>query len=504
MQRTSGRANRTQLAASVGPHHLVRLLGDWSGTNGVLHADLAEAVRRLVQAGRLPSGVRMPSERSLSAALNVSRNTIGAAFDSLRGQGILTSRQGDGTYVSTGWTSANPRGDDRLQSFVGGQDAADASEVTRVDLRSAALPGLPIVADEVDRLTGKNMMHLIDSHGYAPAGLPVLREEIAAYYSDLGLPTRPAQVLVTSGAQQALRLAASSLLARGATVLIEEPSFRGAIESLRALGARLVPLPRTGRGAWVRETEALIERTRASLIVVQSTVHNPTGLIMEPWQRKALAEMSSGLGVPVIDDATLSDTTIGEAPPIPLPAFGGYVIAVGSFSKSFWGGLRVGWLRADVATVERLASIKTGEDLGTSLLAQAVAAALLPQIVSSRHLRSESLYEARQAAMAAVAEYLPEWRPITPSGGASLWIELPDACATSFATVAGRDGIRLLPGPTFSCVNELDNFIRISYAGPIAGTTEAIRSLGQSWERFRRSPAHHAGGSTIAELDLTR
>ena len=118
----------------------------------------------------------------------------------------------------------------------------------RIDLRSAALPGLPLVVDELQRTLGDDLRPLVASHGYLPMGLPLLRRRVAEYYGRLGLPTSPDQIVITSGAQQAMRMVVAAMLEPGAVVLVEEPSFRGAIEVLRSAGARLVPIRRGSAG----------------------------------------------------------------------------------------------------------------------------------------------------------------------------------------------------------------------------------------------------------------
>lgn len=463
--------------STVGIHQLARLLGDWSSADGVLHVELARRLRELVREGRLSAGVRMPSERSLGQELHLSRNTVAGAFDVLRGEGILTSRQGDGTYVSAGGRGSSARGDDRLFSFVSSEPAT--SDRRAIDLRSAAVPGLEMVADEMRNVD--LALELVGTHGYVPSGLRELREAVAAYYSDLGLETVAENILITSGAQQALRLAAAARLSPGDVVLMQEPSFRGAIEALRSLGARLVALPPWPAGDWKEAIERLVERARPALIVVQSTVHNPTGQVMPAPQRRILTEVSSRFGVGVIDDTTLLDTLIDDDMPDVLR--GDQVMTVGSVSKSFWGGLRVGWLRADADTIGRLASMKGGEDLGTSIVAQSIAASLLPRIDDARAERRRTLRVARDRVMAAVASELPEWEFRAPVGGASLWIRLPGPTAGAFAEQARREGVYLLPGPTFSCEDGLQNQLRVAYADDVDETIDAIGVLARVWGR---------------------
>ncbi len=479
------------MASVIGRSQLSRLLEGWVAGEGALHTRLTGRLRALVWSGQLPAGTRLPSERILADTLNVSRNTVGAAFDELRGEGIFSSRRGDGTYVSLAGRHTLSRGDDRLRSFLpppavaGPSPAAPDSVGPRIDLRSAALPGLDLVTAEIDRLSGADLRDLVGTHGYLPAGLPALRQAVAGYYADLGLPTTEDQIVITSGAQQALRLVATALLEPGAPVLIEEPSFRGAIEVLRAAGARLIPVPSGPAGIDVAALRAGVRAHRPVLVLIQSTVHNPTGSVLGASGRQALSD----LGVPVLDDATLYDTLVdAPAGPAlkPTAAYGGPVITLGSASKSFWGGLRVGWLRADPATVAALTSVKGGEDLGTSVLAQLVTARLLPAIGQARDRRRAELGPARDTVTAAVAELFPQWRFDRPAGGASLWVRLPAPGATAFAQAADRAGVALLPGPTFSCADGLDDHLRISFAPPPPDVLCGLHRLAAAWQTFTR------------------
>lgn len=490
---SSTRANSTPMD-SMTVHRLVRLLDDWGHGDGPLHAQLADRLRRLIVVGKLTAGARLPSERALAVALGVSRNTVGAAFDELRGDRLLISRRGDGTYVRSARRQLAARGDDRLESFL---PDGRGEGLDRIDLRSAALPGLPMVVDEIDRSLTDDLRPLVASHGYLPSGLPVLRERVAEYYRDLGLPTTPEQIVITSGAQQAMRMVAASMLEPGSVVLVEEPSFRGAIEVLRSAGARLVPIRRGSAGIEVSALAQAAARFRPALLMLQSTVHNPTGGVMDVDRRRRLAIAADELHLPVLDDTTLADAVIDGPPPLPMAAWGREVITVGSVSKSFWGGLRVGWLRADAARAASLASIKAGEDLGTSLLAQATTAQLLPLIDQARSQRRAALAEARAIALDRIAELLPDWRPVVPTGGASLWIRLPITAATELVQRAERLGVQVLPGPTFSSIDGLDDHLRVSIAAPIEEITTGLCRLAEAWHAVthrRSEPRRNASG----------
>jgi len=153
-------------------------------------------------------------------------------------------------------------------------------------------------------------------------------------------------------------------------------------------------------------------------------------------------------------------------------------------SKSFWGGLRLGWVRAQPETIDELIAVKGGEDLGTSVLAQLLATQLLPQIERARDERFRTLTEGRRLALERLAERLPDWVPQIPAGGGSLWIRLPGPGATAFAQRAERVGVQILPGTTFSAEDRLDDHVRLSYAADPGTVARGIELLAQVWSEF--------------------
>ncbi|MEQ7004827.1 PLP-dependent aminotransferase family protein [Actinopolymorpha sp. B17G11] len=485
MATSSTRSNPAPVVYFGAPR-LIRLLDGWADQPGGLSTRLAEALRQLVRAGQLPAGTRLPSERILASALGLGRTTVGQAFDTLRAEGILVSRTGTGTFVSTAAGHANARGDDRLRSFVTDTLVAGPRGTrqlnARIDLRSAALPGIPMVADELDRLSAADFAGTLPSHGYVPRGLPVLRTAVASYYTALGLRTDPGQVLVTSGAQQAMRIVAETLVEPGGTVIVEEPTFRGAIEVLRSVGAHLVGVPSGREGVDIDALAAAVRRHRPVFALLQSTVHNPTGSVLPERARAAVARLSAEAGLTIVDDAAPTDAIIDGPPPPPLASYGGDVLTLGSASKGFWGGLRVGWLRAGRDLVERLAIVKGAEDLGTSIPAQIVTARLLDRAAEARAHRRATLGSARDFALQILAEELPDWRSYVPAGGASLWIELPAGhSATTFTERAGRAGVDVLAGPTFSCEDALDGWLRVAFAAPEDVIADGLLRLAELW-----------------------
>ena len=356
-----------------------RVLDRWSDGPGPVSTRLLVAIREHIRSGQLPAGARLPSERQVAAALGVARTTVTHAFDTLRTEGLLVSRTGVGTFVSAAGRHVTARGDDRLGSFVHQQGDA------RIDLRSAALTAIPLVGDVLAGQCAADFSDTLGTHGYVPAGLPILRSAVADYYDKLGLATVPEQVLVTSGAQQALRLVAQAMIEPGDTVLLEEPTYRGAIEVMRSAGARLLGIPSDSHGIDLAALTDVTQRHRPKFILLQSTVHNPTGSVLPEAGRVGVAELAARLGITIVDHLAGMDALIDGAMPRPLAAYGCDVITIGSASKAFWGGLRVGWIRATSDSVGHFTAVKSAEDLGTSIPAQIVTAKLL--VPDSRRAR---------------------------------------------------------------------------------------------------------------------
>jgi DNA-binding transcriptional MocR family regulator len=462
-----------------------RVLDRWSDGPGPVSTRLLVATREHIRSGQLPAGARLPSERQVAAALGVARTTVTHAFEALRTEGLLVSRTGVGTFVSAAGRHVTARGDDRLRSFV--HQPGDM----RIDLRSAALTAIPLVGDVLACQCADDFSETLGTHGYVPAGLPILRAAVSEYYGQLGLATVPEQVLVTSGAQQALRLVAQAMIEPGDTVLLEEPTYRGAIEVMRSAGARLVGIPSYSRGVDLAALTDGTQRHRPKLVLLQSTVHNPTGSVLPEAGRGGVAELATRLGITIVDHLAGMDALIDGAIPRPLAAYGCDVITIGSASKAFWGGLRVGWIRATSDTVGHFTAVKSAEDLGTSIPAQIVTAKLLYRIHDAREYRRQTLGAARALMLNLLADRLADWQPLLPAGGASMWVRLPEGySATTTVERAARAGIDVLPGPTFSSENALDNFLRLSFAIPSESLISGIDGLAAVW---RNMCASHAG-----------
>ncbi|MCJ7858390.1 PLP-dependent aminotransferase family protein [Corynebacterium kalidii] len=431
------------MAPRMDAAELSRMLGDWARPGTRLPDALAAALLELIDAGFAPAGSVLPSQRDCAAALGVSRGTVAVAFADLEARGYLASAVGSGTRIRSGRALAATDG--RLFSFTGTAPGV-------IDLSTGALPASGVVRD----LLGAGPVGLsgigdyLDTDGYFPAGLPVLRQAVADRLTRDGIPTVPQQVLVTNGAQQATFLAMRSLVSPGDTVAVEDPTYRGGLGALRLLGAQVqgIPVGRDGLDT------ALLGRAVArhpAMLYCQTGVHNPTGTTMTDAVRREIGTVTAREDVPVVEDCCSYDLTCDGRVASTLA---GHVddellVMVGTLSKLFWGGLRIGWVRADRTRIRQILELRKAEDLATPVMSQLVATRLLEHAGEARRERREMLSSRLRSTGEVVHEVFPDWtwRPV--HGGTGLWVDTGQD-ALALAEEAKRVQVRLVAGPSFS------------------------------------------------------
>ena len=463
------------------------LFRNWSSGAGPMYARLARALREAIERGDVPGGTRLPPERPLAEALQVSRTTVVLAYQRLRDEGLVESRQGSGSWVPRRAGSRVPsRLEERDRPFLGDsltRAAAFEPEGT-IGFMGACLPGASVPLDEEWRAAEADVAEIAAGAGYSPQGWPPLRRAIAADFERRGVPTTPDDVLVTSGAQQAIDLVARLLVSHGDSVALEEPTSLGAIDVFALAGARLLPLPASSPAAALREA---VERDSARLAYLVPSFQNPTGGVMAESERREVARLAEQRGLAVLEDESLSDLSFGAEPPPPIARFApkAAVLTVGSMSKPFWGGLRVGWVRAPRALAARLTRIKVVSDLSGAVLSQALAVRLLArreEIVRARRQESKRRYR-RLAELLRAA--LPDWSWTEPSGGLTLWARLPTPSAYELARVAPSHGVSIVPGPVHSPSQGHADRVRLPYVLDESLLAEGVARLARAWEACR-------------------
>ncbi len=448
----------------------------WRSRPGPRYQRLASALLDAVDAGVLRGGVRVPAERPLAAAVGVSRGTVVACFEHLVAAGVLRRRQGAGTYVvgRPSWAAAPASSSVAtllLRRMAGGRQSIDLSVSCPSDLRH-----LPLVDPAA-------AWAALDGNGLNPAGRPDLRAEVARHLTEQQqLPTEPGQIIITAGCQEALWLLSQAVRPRTGMLVTTCPTYPGLAGAFSSSRRDLVLVPADAAGA---DPNAIGRASRApgSIVYLMPTGHNPTGTVMPMVRRQSIAAIADGSRATIVEDLSLADLTLDGRPPPPIAALSTHVVAVGSASKLLWGGLRVGWIRADEPLRTQILARKAALNLATAAIDQTLTAQLLagagPAWLATHRA---ALAERRDHLINLIAAYLPAWQVSPPSAGLSLWIELPLEATDAFAHVAGRYGVTIAAGSAACLDDHHLRYIRLSFTEQ-QGTLElAVERLAAAWE----------------------
>jgi DNA-binding transcriptional MocR family regulator len=456
---------------------LVQLMPAWRRDGVTLADGLERAIETAILDGRIARGTRLPSERALAETLGVSRVTVGAAYAALRGDGWIETVRGAGSRA------ALPAG---LDARI---DAAEPEADGAIDLaRASPMAPLPAYLKALARAGER-----LGRHAQEPnAGvLPELRCAIAERYARAGLPTQPEQILVTAGAGAGLSLVLRHTLAPGARVLVESPTYPGALELLRAARMRTVGWPVTD--GWDPELFAALARElRPAAAYLKLDFHNPTGALASAAQRRQIARAARAAGTTLIVDETMAAFDLRDggdgagaaagAPTVeelvPELPDGTGTLRLSSFAKTVWAGMLVGWVRGPKATIEALAAAPDAYYLVPPTLEQLIAIELLGDFDALVAARRRQL-GAQLATLCGLLDGLPELRLTqVPAGGLTTWCELPAGVSSAQLTRCAPDhGLTLLPGSRFSPDGTLDRFLRVPFTLEPATLGEATARL---------------------------
>ncbi len=471
-----------------------------------LYQQIVRFLEAQIASGALSAESRLPASRELADSLGVGRLTVINAYVELEMRGLVYGAQGDGTYVAarnailphSGETTGTDTWPEWQQPFCRPAQAAVAG---RLDALLATVKGEGVISfasgsgdkrlfpledfrramQNVLREGGKEVLEYGD-----PAGYPPLRALVAGILSGQGIPTRPGEVLITSGAQQALNLAVRLLVRPGETILCENPTHMGMIDLCRAEGIGMLAVPVDDEGMQVEGVEEALRTGAVRLIYSIPNFHNPTGTCMTSPRRRQLVTLAERYQVPVLEDDYIGDLRYHGAAQPALKALdgSGNVIYVGTFSKMLIPSLRVGYLVAHGPVLQRLQADKHTSDVATSNLMQR---ALQSYITVGRY--QACLRKARQVfgkrltvMLAALSRHMPagtSWN--APCGGMYVWLRLPGGLsADEMFPLAAREGVVYAPGSFFFPDGAESACLRLNFAvQPAALIEEGVARLGR-------------------------
>src|ERR1700730_16787958 len=461
-----------------------------------LYIQLRDQLRSLVHAGDLRPGDRIPASRELAQMLGVHRTTVANAYAELESEGLIQGHVGRGTFIRNNGNGlkitppapaslsngdglrwellfADERSEEILSRLTASAPVNSLSFVmARPDPEFFPVEELQTCSNAALRREGQDILNLGASDGYAP-----LKEALLEMLRQDGIPAKDETLLVKDGWQQALDLIAKAFVRPGYTVVMENPTYPGASAVFHGVRARClgVPVrthaePGSALGIDLEALEATLAANRVKLLVLTPDFQNPTGTSMPLASRRRVLEMAGRYQVPVVEDHIYARLHAREERVQSLKQLdrSNLVIHIDSFAKVAFPGLRVGWIVAPAAAIERLRMVKQTTDLHTDQLAQAVLAEFLRRGWFSKHVaKMRKVYASRLVALdEALRKHMPEGTRWTrPEGGMCLWLELPPGFDANELLIHVKErGVLFAPGRYFYVQGPLPNTLRLGFA----------------------------------------
>lgn len=479
-----------------------------------IYRQVVRKIQEMIVSGALPEGFRLPPERRLAEALGVNRSTVLSAYRELKALGMVDSHVGRGTAVvrPPAPPPQTPTGVPWRQLFRENlarfhepflADLLAVSE--RRDLISFAI-GLPApellplqtigrITDELLREVGPPLLLHCPTEGHTP-----LREAIADWVTVRGIHARASDVLVLSGSQQGLDLVGRVFLDPGDAVVVEEPTYVGALQAFRSAQARVLPVPVDGEGMRTDVLATVLEHHRPKLIYTLPTYQNPSGAVMSLERRRQVLELASRWNLPILEDDPYSELRFEGGPLPSLKALDeeDRVLYLSTFSKVLFPGFRVGYAVLPRVVLRQLVQAKQGTDLHTNGFGQFVLERFVREGHFATHIEATKVaYRQRRDCMATALAKDDDIGLVfaVPLGGFYIWCRLPDGVDQSalLANAAAR-GVVFLPGRACYPTEPIENCVRLNFSHAsqeeietgIGRLLDSVRET-RVWGRMERS-----------------
>lgn len=453
-------------------------------SNFPLYQQIVEQLKTEISEGRLPAGSRLPTIRQLANELGVTRLTVQNAYSELKADGWLEAQVGRGTFVSR---EVQPQ---QFKSSMDGSETLTSSGIVSDILQITQVPGMRSMAianpdpslfpaDELWRWLKQLQPEASTLLGYSPpSGDPVLRVELAAMLQHQGIQVTPDDIVITSGAMQALSLVAQALAQPGEAIIIEQPTFMGFLNVLKAHHIKPLCVPLDEEGPILDALEEILVTHNARIYYTIPNFHNPTGTYMSPQRRRSLLALADYYKLTIVEDDIYGRLAY-DLPVAPLKANDAHdaVVYLSSFSKMFMPGLRIGYIVVPPQLKEQLLSIRYGTDLCGQPFVQRALAHFLQDGGLKRHLRRTlPIYrERRDTLIQALHATMPEpVRWTHPAGGLSCWLTMPRYFEPGqLYHTALQHGLAFTPGEAFLVQPSQLEHLRLCFGNQ---TTTAIHS----------------------------
>jgi len=450
-----------------------------------IYRQVVREIQGMIHSGALPEGFLLPPERRLAAALGVNRSTVLNAYRELKALGLVDAHVGRGTAVLRApapipGVGGMPWRQFFRESVARAHDPIISDLLSLTERRDVISFSIGLPAPELIPLDtlGELMNELLGDVGpplflHCPTeGHSPLRQTLAEWVAARGIRARTSEVLVVSGSQQGLDLVARIFIDPGDTVVVEEPTYVGALQSFRVAGARIVGIPVDENGMRTDILASVLERERPKLIYTLPTYQNPSGAVMSIDRRRHLLKLAKRWQLPILEDDPYSELRYdGDAVPS-LKALDedDRVLYQSTFSKVLVPGLRVGYLVVPPVVLRQLVLAKQGADLHANSFSQYLIDRFIRDGHFASHLeRSRTVYRRRRDVMARALRRASSlgFDYSVPRGGFYFWCRVPDGIEQSalLANSAAR-GVVFLPGRACFATDPAEHYLRLNFSHP--------------------------------------
>jgi DNA-binding transcriptional MocR family regulator len=447
-----------------------------------MYLQIANHLAIKIQNSTLSAGTKLLPERELAKLLDVSRTTAINAYRQLEERGLVITKVGSGTYVAEPFTVNQPVAAIPWEQLFSPQYKSPLSSLLRTLISTptadevislaAGMPDpdfYPLCIIEKALSSSKYNLALSDFGHIATEGYLPLRHALSTWQNLQGIPTSPDHLLIASGSQQSLYLIVKAFIEPRDYVIVESPTYLGAIQTLESSGARILSLPQSDHLNFELLEDYLI-RYRPKLMYTIPTFQNPTGRIMSLNDRHELIRLAARYRLVLVEDDPYSQLYYDQQPPPSLKSLDTYggVIYMGTFSKILFPGLRIGWVTAAPQVINRLAQEKQYMDLHSNTLSQRILHICLEEDYLPNHLNTvRTEYKKRRDTMSsAIRRHCNNYMDFTlPEGGFYLWCTLnPPASPSELLRRAAAEGVSFVPGEAFYANGTKSNEIRLSFS----------------------------------------
>lgn len=457
---------------------------------------LADDIARMMASGLIQAGERLPSVRQACTSFQVSPATVFKAYYLLESQGLIRAKEKSGYYALAQASCSTQH------AFLPLDHQAQLSEVSVSDLVfslldsvqdraiipfGSAFPSPQLFPIQRLARSAASAMRFMDGQALIaemPLGMLELRRHIAHRYALSEVLLGADDILITTGAMEALNLCLQAVTQPGDYVAIESPTFYASLQVLERLQLKAVEIPvHPETGLDVQVLAQALEQYPVKACWCMSNFQNPTGASLSEANKQALVALLAQHQVPLIEDDVYRELYFADTPPKPAKAYDreGWVMHCSSFSKSLAPGYRIGWVSAGRFS-EQVKRLKQMTTISASIPAQAILNDYLQHGGYDRHLRvlRQQLRQQHEQLRQAIIRYFPAGTRIAqPQGGYFLWLALPPQVNTlELFRLALQQGISIAPGPMFSATQGMQNHVRLSFGMPWSAELEqAVKQL---------------------------